>query len=71
MNRIRIVNNNIIPFIDDNVIICDNNITFSNSGNYYIDYVNSNILHPICNAINVKNTGKYIFLTEKYIYKLT
>ncbi len=39
MNRIRVVSNKIIPFDDSDIIINENNITFTNNGNYYIDYI--------------------------------
>ncbi len=67
MNRIRIVNNNIIPFIDDNIIICDNNITFSNSGNYYIDYVNSNNVKLVINICDNKCIHLFEYSNNKDI----
>ena len=38
MNKIKVVNNKIIPFVSDDVEINDNNINFNNNGNYFIDY---------------------------------
>ena len=34
MNKIKVVNNKIIPFVSDDVEINDNNINFNNNGNY-------------------------------------
>ncbi len=42
MNKIRVVNNKIIPFISNDVIIDNNSITFKENGNYFIDYIDSN-----------------------------
>ena len=41
MNKIKIVRNQIIPFDNDDVIICDNTISFSNNGNYLIEFIES------------------------------
>ena len=39
MNKIKVVENKIIPFDNDDVLINDNSITFKKNGNYYIDYI--------------------------------
>ena len=41
MNKIKVVRNQIIPFDNDDVIICDNTISFSNNGNYLIEFIES------------------------------
>ncbi len=41
MNKIRVVNNKIIPCNFDGIEINDNKIIFKKSGNYYIDYIDS------------------------------
>lgn len=46
MNKIRVVENKIIPFDGDGLKIENNNITFISNGNYYIDYID-------CNDINI------------------
>lgn len=56
MNKIRIVNNEIIPFDSSNDLkIYNNEITFLNNGNYYIEYIDSdnititiNVLENVC-----------------------
>ena len=42
MNKIKVVNNEIIPCTFDGVIVSDNDIIFENNGNYYIEYIDSN-----------------------------
>lgn len=41
MNKIRVVNNEIIPFNNSDVIIDNNTITFLKNGDYTIDYIDS------------------------------
>ena len=60
MNKIKVVNNKIIPFVSDDVEINDNNINFNNNGNYFIDYIDCNNV-SLC--INVNN-NKCIHLFE-------
>ena len=60
MNKIKVVNNKIIPFISDDVEINDNSINFNNNGNYFIDYIDCNNV-SLC--INVNN-NKCIHLFE-------
>ena len=38
MNKIKVVNNKISPFVSDDVEINDNNINFNNNGNYFIGF---------------------------------
>lgn len=52
MNKIKVVNNIIIPFDNDDVLISDNNITFLNNGNYFIDYLDCD---KVCININIKD----------------
>lgn len=42
MNKIRVVENKIIPFDNDFVRIEGSKITFINNGNFYIEYIDSN-----------------------------
>lgn len=42
MNKIKVVENKIIPFDNSDVLINDNNINFINNGDYYIEYIDSN-----------------------------
>ncbi len=39
MNKISIVKNNVIPFDSSNIIICNNNISILDSGNYVLEYI--------------------------------
>lgn len=42
MNKIKVVENRIIPFDNSDVIIDNNSIRFINNGDYYIEYIDSN-----------------------------
>lgn len=42
MNKINVVDNKIIPFDNTDVILNNNIITFTNNGDYYLEYVTSN-----------------------------
>ena len=46
MNKISIVKNDIIPFDSSSIKICNNNISFLDSGNYVLEYIE-------CNDINL------------------
>ena len=54
MNKIRVVNNKIIPFISNDVIIDNNSITFKENGNYFIDYIDSNNINININICDNK-----------------
>lgn len=41
MNKINVVDNKIIPFDNNDVILNNNIITFTNNGNYYLEYITS------------------------------
>ena len=41
MNKIIVVENKIIPFDNSDVVIDNNTIRFVNSGNFYIEYIDS------------------------------
>ena len=41
MNKINVVDNKIIPFDNTDVILNNNIITFTNNGNYYLEYITS------------------------------
>jgi len=73
MNKIRVVNNKIIPFVDSDVSINDNNITFLNNGNYYIEYIDSdnldityNLSDNVCICLFEVSTGNNISTNIKY-----
>ncbi len=60
MNRIRVVNNIVIPCDSNDIVIDCNNITFVNSGNFYIEYID-------CDNINFNiriNEGVNVILFE-------
>mgnify|MGYP004714090081 FL=1 len=42
MNKINVVDNKIIPFDNTDVILNNNIITFTNNGDYYLEYITSN-----------------------------
>ena len=46
MNKIKVVNNKIIPFDDSSILINDEEITFNSNGNYYIEYID-------CTELNI------------------
>lgn len=60
MNKIRVVNNKIIPFINNDVIVDNNSITFKENGNYFIDYIDSNNINININICD----NKCIYLFE-------
>lgn len=49
MNKIIVVNNKIIPSLCDDIIICDNEITFLHNGNYLIEYIDSDKIDIVIN----------------------
>lgn len=65
MNKIKVVNNKIIPYDGDDLEIDNNTITFIDSGNYIIEYIDSdnislniNIKDNICiNLFEYSNSG--------------
>ena len=64
MNRIRVVNNEVIPFDDDSVLINDNEITFLANGNYYIEYLDCSNLE-LCFNIGDKISIMLFELSDK------
>lgn len=73
MNRIKIINNEIIPFDDDNVIINNNKIVFNYNGNYYIDYIDCTDINliielndNICINLFEYSSNKDINIDNKY-----
>lgn len=73
MNKIKVVNNEIIPCNYDGVIVNDNNVIFSNNGNYYIDYIDSdsvnlniNILDNTCVNLFEYAHGNNILISNTY-----
>lgn len=74
MNKIIVVENNIIPFNNENVIIDGNSIRFISNGNYYIDYINSDnvcfdivIEDSVCINLFEYSNNSEISLNNKYI----
>ena len=73
MNKICVVDNKVIPFDNSDVIIDNNIITFTNNGNYYIEYINSdnvdttiNINDNICIQLFEYSSNKDINTNIKY-----
>ena len=74
MNKIRVVENKIIPFDNDGVIIDNNLINFVKNGDYSIDYIDSNDINftiqlnkDVCiNLFEYSNNDNIIF-NNKYI----
>lgn len=50
MNKIRVVNNMIIPFDNSDICVCNNEITFLNNGNYLLEYIDSDNINFIINV---------------------
>lgn len=79
MNKIRVVNNMIIPSVNDDVLIRDNEITFLNNGNYYIDYIDCdnisfkiNVIEDICiNLFEYSNCNDICINNSYYLNKRT
>lgn len=50
MNKINVVDNKIIPFDNTDVILNNNIITFTNNGDYYLEYITSNNVNITINV---------------------
>lgn len=60
MNKIKVVNNIVIPYDGDDIIITYNDITFNNSGNYTVEYIDCDDI-----KLNIRiNEGTFIHLFE-------
>ena len=60
MNKIKVVNNIVIPYDGDDIIITYNDITFNNSGNYTVEYIDCDDI-----KLNIRiNKGTFIHLFE-------
>lgn len=73
MNKIKIVENKIVPFDSYGVKIDDNCITFINNGDYYIEYIDSNDISIIielednvCVNLFEYSNNKDIIMDNKY-----
>ena len=73
MNKIKVVNNIIIPYDNNDVLISDNNITFINNGSYYIDYIdcdnisiNINVKDNVCINLFEYSNCNDIMLSNSY-----
>lgn len=50
MNKIKVVNNVIIPLDNSDICVCDNEITFLNNGNYILEYIDCDNINFIINV---------------------
>ncbi|MGM9881263.1 MAG: SufD family Fe-S cluster assembly protein [Bacilli bacterium] len=73
MNKIKVVNNKIIPFDNNGVNTFDNNIIFLENGNYYIEYIdcddidiNITVNDNICISLFELSSGNDIKTNIKY-----
>lgn len=73
MNKIKVVENKIIPFDNSDVLINDNYIKFTNNGDYYIEYIDSNDISinlelgdNICINLFEYSNSSDIFVDNKY-----
>lgn len=74
MNKIKVVENEIIPFDNSDVIIKNNSIKFTNNGDYYIEYIDSNDIEftievdkNICINLFEYSDNDEIIVNNKYI----
>ena len=69
MNKIRIVNNEIIPFDSSNDLkIYNNEITFLNNGNYYIEYIDSDNITITINVL--EGSTNVLFFVQIFFLKI-
>ena len=73
MNTINVVNNMIIPFIDNNVIINGNSVDFLGNGDYFIEYIECdnveiefNIKSNVCIQLFEFSGNKDLSINVKY-----
>ena len=73
MNKINVVNNMIIPFIDNNVIINGNSVDFLGNGDYFIEYIECdnveiefNIKSNVCIQLFEFSGNKDLSINVKY-----
>lgn len=73
MNKIKVVENNIIPFDNSDVSINDNNINFINNGDYCIEYIDSDnisvniyLKEGVCINLFEYSNNKDISVDNKY-----
>ena len=60
MNKIHVVDNKIIPFDNTDVILNNNIITFTNNGDYYLEYITSDNVNITIN-INILSSSCHFF----------
>ena len=79
MNKIRVVNNKIIPFISNDVIIENNNITFKENNNYFLRIIIdsdegididkcvlvTNIINPLLDEANLIEESYILDISSK------
>lgn len=73
MNKIKVVNNEIIPCESSNVIISNNEICFINSGDFYIDFIDCDrvnfdviINENISASLFIYSNNNYISVNNNY-----
>lgn len=73
MNKIKVVNNEIIPFDDNNIVINGNKILFNSNGNYFIDYIDSSNINlfielddDVCINLFEYSNNKDIYISNNY-----
>ena len=73
MNKIKVVNNDIIPCYFDGIVINNNDIIFEKNGNYYIEYIDSNnvnlninISNDVCISLFEYAHGNNILISNTY-----
>ena len=73
MNKIKVVNNEIIPCESSNVIISNNEICFINSGDFYIDFIDCDrvnfdviINENISVSLFIYSNNNYISVNNNY-----
>ena len=68
MNKIKVVNNRIIPYTDSNVIIDNDVIYFKENGNYFIDYIDSDKVKLCIDVSDNKCVNLFEYSSNNNIY---
>ena len=74
MNKIKVVENRIIPFDNSDVMINNDSVRFINNGDYYIEYIDSNNVNiaielddNVCVNLFEYSSNKDIDIDNRYI----
>lgn len=74
MNKIKVVENRIIPFDNSDVIINNNSIRFINNGDYYVEYIDSSAVKinididdNVCINLFEYSSNKDIDIDNRYV----